>query len=156
MSELRLELKGLREEQARMTKIVADLHGEPMLEGMRNATLLVTRDAKRFAPVDTGRLRASIIPEIRVSGPTQIQGVVGSNVEYAPFVELGTKPHWPPVGALEVWARRHGISAFLVARAISRRGTKAVKYLERAFDQNISRIVGYIDAAVKSIIRSNS
>jgi len=156
MSELRLELKGLREEQARMTQIVADLHGEPMLEGMRNATLLVTRDAKRFAPVDTGRLRASIIPEVRVSGPTQIQGVVGSNVEYAPFVELGTKPHWPPVGALEVWARRHGTSAFLVARAISRRGTKAVKYLERAFDQNISRIVGYIDAAVKSIIRSNS
>jgi phage gpG-like protein len=156
MSELRLELKGLREEQARMTQIVADLHGEPMLEGMRNATLLVTRDAKRLAPVDTGRLRASIIPEVRVSGPTQIQGVVGSNVEYAPFVELGTKPHWPPTGALEVWARRHGASAFLVARAISRRGTKAVKYLERAFDQNISRIVGYIDAAVKSIIRSNS
>jgi hypothetical protein len=41
----------------------ADLHGEPMLQGMRNATLLVTRDAKRFAPVDTGRLRASITPD---------------------------------------------------------------------------------------------
>ena len=156
MSELRLELKGLREEQARMTQIVADLHGAPMLEGMRNATLLVMRDAKRFAPVDTGRLRASITPEVRVSGPTTLQGIVGSNVTYAPFVELGTKPHWPPVGALATWARRHGTVAFLVARAISRRGTKAVKYLERAFDQNIGRIVGYLDAAVGAIVRRNS
>jgi phage gpG-like protein len=155
MSELRLELKGLREEQARMTQIVADLHGEPFLQGMRNATLLVTRDAKRYAPVDTGRLRASITPEVRVSGPTTVQGIVGSNVSYAPFVELGTKPHWPPVGALATWARRHGTVAYLVARAISRRGTKAVKYLERAFTENISRIVGYLDAAVQGIIRSN-
>lgn len=136
-----------------MTQIVADLHGEPFLQGMRNATLLVTRDAKRYAPVDTGRLRASITPEVRISGPMTVQGIVGSNVTYAPFVELGTKPHWPPVGALEVWARRHGTSAFLVARAISRRGTKAVKYLERAFTDNISRIVGYLDAAVQGIVR---
>ena len=156
MSELRLELKGLREEQARMTQIVADLHGAPMLEGMRNATLLVTRDAKCFAPVDTGRLRASITPEVRVSGPTTLQGIVGSNVTYAPFVELGTKPHWPPVGALATWAGRHGTVAFLVARAISRRGTKAVKYLERGFTENIGRIVGYLDAAVGAIVRRNS
>ena len=179
MSELRLELKGLREEQARMTQIVADLHGAPMLEGMRNATLLVTRDAKRFAPVDTGRLRASITPEVRVNGPASIQGVVGSNVTYAPFVELGTKPHWPPMAAITAWAHRKGIGgiysiktrrrvgskatqesqdvavAFLVARAISMRGTKAVKYLERAFTENRERIVRYIDAAVQAIIRSN-
>lgn len=155
MSELRLELKGLREEQARMTQIVADLHGEPMLQGMRNATLLVTRDAKINAPVDTGRLRASITPEVRVSGPTTVQGIVGSNVMYAPFVELGTKPHFPPVGALAVWARRHGTTAFLVARAISRRGTKAVKYLERAITENRERIVSYIGDAVARIVRGD-
>lgn len=50
----------------------------------------VSNAAKRFCPVDTGRLRASI-------GVSQSFGhegavtTVGSNVEYAAYVELGTR-----------------------------------------------------------------
>ncbi len=45
--------------------------------------------AKRFCPVDTGRLRSSITHELG----TDARGLaarVGTNVEYAPYVELGT------------------------------------------------------------------
>ena len=42
--------------------------------------------AKKLCPVDTGRLRASITHQ-QYDDHTE---VVGTNVEYAPFVELGT------------------------------------------------------------------
>jgi len=54
------------------------------------ACLMVERDAKILCPVDTGRLRSSITHEIE--GTT---GRVGTNVEYALFLELGTEKMSP-------------------------------------------------------------
>ena len=47
--------------------------------------IIVQNEARRMAPVDTGRLRASITVKRTPDG-----AVVGSNVEYAPYVEYGT------------------------------------------------------------------
>jgi HK97 gp10 family phage protein len=115
--------------------------------------MVVERDAKINAPVDTGRLRASITPEVRRGNP--IEGIVGSNVDYAPYMELGTRPHWPPWGAgtpLAVWAKRHGISAYLVARAIAKKGTKARRFLQAAYEDNKQRVYAIFDRAVGGII----
>ena len=149
---MRWDVRGIDEAREELARVAGDLAGGPMGEGMRQATLVVTRDARINAPVDTGRLRASITPEVRMQSMT-VLGVVGSNVEYAPYVELGTRAHWPPPGTLAVWARRHGMPEFLVQRAIARRGTKAVKYLERAVTQNVSEIVRILSDAVARIIR---
>jgi HK97 gp10 family phage protein len=154
MATVDIEVKGLIETQRNMERMVRDLHGAPMLEAMRTATLVVQRDAKINAPVDSGRLRASITPEVRAMGD-EIQGVVGSNVVYAPYVELGTRPHFPPIQALEVWASRHGMTAFLVARAIARKGTKAHKFLTRAFEDNRQRIIDILERGVKKIVEGN-
>ena len=54
------------------------------------ACLMVVRDAKKLCPVDPGRLRSSITHEIE--GTT---GRVGTNVEYARAVELGTEKQSP-------------------------------------------------------------
>jgi HK97 gp10 family phage protein len=149
--EIHVEVEGLDAARRKMEQVVKDLHGTPMQMAMRDATLLVQRAAMQNAPVDTGRLRASITPEVRTEGRTVI-GVVGSNLFYAPYSELGTRPHWPPLAALEVWARRHGTTAFVVARAISRRGTKAVRFLQRAVEDNQQRIVTILDRAVGKIV----
>jgi HK97 gp10 family phage protein len=85
-----VEIRGLLETQRKMEQTVRDLRGNEFLQGMRQATLLVERAAKINAPVSTGRLRASITPEVRQSG-TMTTGVVGSNVIYAAAQELGTK-----------------------------------------------------------------
>ena len=77
MSSIRAELKRLREVQKEMERIARELHGEPILNAVRRATLIVERGAKLKAPVDTGRLRASITP------------VVGASVKYAGYVETG-------------------------------------------------------------------
>lgn len=47
--------------------------------------------AKRLCPVDTGRLRNSITHQ-QYDDDTE---VIGTNVEYAPFVELGTHRQQP-------------------------------------------------------------
>lgn len=48
------------------------------------------RIAKRMCPVDTGRLRSSIAEELRTDG-RDLSEIVGTDVEYAPYVELGTR-----------------------------------------------------------------
>lgn len=53
--------------------------------------LMAENYAKRLCPVDTGRLRNSIAHDIDASN-----AYIGTNVEYAPYVENGTsrsKPH---------------------------------------------------------------
>jgi len=59
-------------------------------QAMQESVLWVERDAKRFAPVDTGTLRASIASMVEGAVKDEIRGIVGSNVEYAPFQEMGT------------------------------------------------------------------
>jgi hypothetical protein len=44
--------------------------------------------------------------------------------KYALDVEEGTKPHYPPVKALQGWADRHGIPVWLVVRKIGLYGTE--------------------------------
>lgn len=55
-------------------------------------------DAEGFAmlecPVDTGNLRNSITHQVNVSG-SEAEMIVGTNVHYAPYVELGTGKYYP-------------------------------------------------------------
>jgi HK97 gp10 family phage protein len=55
---------------------------------VNRAALDTQREAKTLAPVDTGRLRASIRPRFYSQG---LAADVYTDVEYAPFVEFGTR-----------------------------------------------------------------
>lgn len=57
--------------------------------GIDKATRRVKRDAKLLCPVDTSRLRNSIQHKTTIQDG-KIEGVVSTNVEYAPYVEFGT------------------------------------------------------------------
>ena len=57
--------------------------------GANKAGLLAEGDAKRLCPVDTGRLRNSIHTEL-VLTESGGEAHVGSNVEYAAYLEYGT------------------------------------------------------------------
>lgn len=151
--DIRAEVVGAVAAQRELVRVATGLYGQAVMSQMRKATLLVSRDAKLLSPVDTGRLRASITPAIRLDGDSVI-GVVGSNVEYAAAVEVGTKPHWPPRAALETWAKRHGIPVFLVQRKIARVGTKPRKYLQGAFDKNQAKIRLLIGNAVSQVVNN--
>ena len=81
-------------------------------DAIKQSIMLIQRDAKKDCPVDTGRLRASISSNWSGSGLSRGEvdspaksddgvgqpggtravfiGATGTNVEYAPYLELGT------------------------------------------------------------------
>lgn len=60
-----------------------------LVKAVQKGLLAVERDAKRNAPVDTGRLRSSITHDVSVKAG-EVLGRVGTNVAYGAFVEYGT------------------------------------------------------------------
>ena len=58
-----------------------------LLRGMEKCGLTAERFAKKLAPYDTGNLRNSITHDVDDGEPA---AYIGTNVEYAPYQELGT------------------------------------------------------------------
>ena len=87
-----------------------------------------------------GTLRASIAAAVEEDGPGLL-GVVATSLAYAVPVELGTKPHMPPIEPLEQWVRtRLGLSDKAAASAarriqwkIAHYGTPAAGMFHRGF-----------------------
>ena len=121
----------------------------PIRDALTRAGLTVEARAKQKAPVDTGRLRASIATRVE-----ETRAVIGTPVGYAPYVELGSKPHFPPPSALATWARRHGFGPrgeWALARAIAKRGTKAHPFLVPALLESKPDIEGFLRDAARQI-----
>jgi hypothetical protein len=62
----------------------------PIGKSMLRLVLKAEGSAKHRCPVDTGRLRGSITHRVEQE-ENAVVGVVGTNVEYAPYVEFGTE-----------------------------------------------------------------
>lgn len=125
-----------------LDKLIKKL-GEPRAEAPMNrfldrGALVIQREGRSNAPVDTGRLRNSIA----VEAPSNRSRKIGPGVDYGEYVETGTRPHWPPKGALAGWAKRHGLAEYPVRRAIGLRGTKAQPYMQPAADAGLTFIRG--------------
>lgn len=60
---------------------------EAFEKALTKGCLIVERKAKENAPVSTGTLRSSITHEV---DRTKQEGIIGTNLEYAPYVEIGT------------------------------------------------------------------
>ena len=119
-----------------------DLAQAELRRAMTEATQYLERETKERTPVGVGGgggLRGSIHSTVELSsGGRAVLGVVGSPLNYAAPVELGTKPHHPPVEPIEDWvqaklglrgkaARR---AAWGIAQKIAVRGTTG-KYMFR-------------------------
>jgi len=125
------------------------------------STMLLEREIKENTPRGVGAgggLAGSINSRVTTPGDA-IVGVVGSPLNYAEPVELGSKPHFPPVQAIEDWVNmklgkggKEGRSmAFAIARKISREGTKGAFMFETGLEDNEEQIQGFFDTAVANI-----
>lgn len=98
---------------------------------LRTASRQVVNRAKVLAPVDTGRLRSSI----RADPPRvfSLRGSVkvGSDVEYAGFVNDGTAPHVIRPRTKQVLRFRVG-GRIVYAKVVNHPGTRANPFLDRA------------------------
>ncbi len=84
---------------------------------VRETAADVTATAKVLAPVKTGNLRRSITHQVN-DIPDGIEAVVGTNVEYAPYVEFGTS-RMAPRAFLGPALDRHG---YQLAEGLARLG----------------------------------
>jgi len=145
------------------------------------STKMLEAEVAKRIPVNSGVTRGALFSAVR--GITQGRGeaVVSLPVEHADALEMGSKPHWPPRAPIELWVRQRfrdklgsirvavksmkkaaGSSqerairslAFLVARAISRRGTKAHHMFSEAERIFKPAIIGSMyDAMVEKIAK---
>lgn len=91
----------------------------------------VMNRAKILAPVDTGRLRASIRIESRRTLTLRSVYTIGSDVEYAQMVHDGTRPH--VIRPRQAQALRFRIGGRIVyAKVVHHPGTRARPFLDRA------------------------
>ena len=87
--------------------------------------------AKILAPVDTGRLRASIRGRANRTWTLRPQFTIESNVEYAAFVNDGTRPHIIRPRTARVLRFEVG-GRVVYARVVHHPGTRARPFLDRA------------------------
>jgi hypothetical protein len=141
-----LDVKGL-DDLARAFDHAPDLMIEEYTKATWQAELLLEREIKELTPTGaTSVLRESIIAEKPVLS-RNLLGVVGTSVAHALPVELGTKPHFPPIEPLMDWVRgkldiqddgtaRVYYVALAIARKIAARGTLGVGMFHRSFAAN--------------------
>ena len=152
MADIVFEINPREFEQLRAKLASDEMSRGPAREFVSRSAQFLRGEIVKRTPVDTGRLRSSMAVALQDEGLTAI---VGSNVQYAPHVEFGTRPHWPPLAAMQPWASRHGFGtgkkgAFLVARAISRKGTRA----RRMFQQGMAASEPFIAAEAAHLLQN--
>ncbi|WP_306553396.1 hypothetical protein [Acidovorax sp.] len=128
-------------------------------EAMTEATLLVQREWQENLPRVSGLTARSITSDV-ASTPAGVLGVVSSSQPNALFLELGTRPHMPPVAAIEPWVKAVlGIRepkevkrvAFLVARKIAREGTPAQHPMARAVQSTEGQVIAMFERAAAKV-----
>ncbi len=111
--------------------------------------------AKELAPVNTGRLRSSILVSPARRSGNRIEGSVGTNVRYAAWQEAGTGIYGPR--RQEITPKRAKVLSFrsggrqVFARSV--RGSKPRWYFRGALRRNQSRTEGYFETAVENVAR---
>lgn len=97
------DISGLVEVREDNREAIANAIDLALVAALEEVGLVAEGYAKRACPVDTGRLRNSIT-HIVDEGTRHV--VIGTNVEYAPYVELGTR-HQKPQPYLKPAAKDH-------------------------------------------------
>jgi hypothetical protein len=126
------------------------------------ALLVLLSEVKKGVPVGAGPIhfRDTIFHRINMGEP--VTGILGSPSKYGEPLEYGTNPHFPPVAPIQHWVEKKlGYSgkdaksiAFLIARAISRRGTKGAHMFEKGLTEKETAIIRILEMIPADIVRA--
>lgn len=170
MSSFKIELKGFKEV---IEKLSVDRYKKDINKALFKFGINVDRDAKQMAPTDEGQLKRSIFYDIG-----DLEVTVGANVDYAAFVEFGTRkfaaeyvsslpPDWQTFAAqfrggsggtfqelimrIKEWAKRKGIddnAAYVIARKIVIDGKRPQPFLYPAVEKNRPQLLNEIQELI--------
>lgn len=138
MVELTFDNKEVRE---KLQEFIDKGLSDTISKGLTEACIIVESEAKQRCPVDDGQLRQSITHEVIVNG-NECEAVVGTNVEYAPYVELGTGIY-NPTGRQIPWVYQDAKGNFHRTK-----GMKAQPYLQPAADDKKQEILQVFEGLV--------
>jgi phage gpG-like protein len=120
-------LKRFGELQKRIGSAAEDFLNEEAVQLQGETKRRLTGDGT----VHMGRLRSSIKVRKAEAESRGLYAYVYTNVKYAPAVEFGSRPHFPPIAPLSDWSKKKlGTDlGYVIARKISRTGTPAKPYM---------------------------
>ncbi|HIH45246.1 MAG TPA: hypothetical protein HA257_09340 [Candidatus Methanoperedenaceae archaeon] len=172
---LKIEVQGLEELKDELNGKLLKRLNTNLQDTVEKSGTLVETTAQKLAPHGS---HSWFHETIRAEFPAPLKAEIGSEAKYAPFVELDTRPHWPPIEPLVEYAhlklrKRYSIKTFgprsykeaagakedtaeqvgfLLARKISRKGTKGQHVFLRAGTQTEAKIHGLFLKAVGSAV----
>lgn len=112
-----------------------------VLRALEKCGLTAETYAKNLCPVDTGNLRNSIAHQVDSGEPAVY---IGSNSEYAAYVELGTGKYYPG-GRPTPWVYQDAHGNWHLTH-----GQRAQPYLKPAVADHVSQYKGIIEGELKS------
>ena len=147
----------------RLIKAYPKVSQDVRISKITEALMLLEREIKKVTPFGAGpiHLRDTIFSKTHTSGE-KVWGTIGTPLEHGEPVEFGTKPHFPPIGPIQFWVqeklhiedeKESRSVAFLIARAISRRGTKGKKMFGHGFEENEERVMRILESIPEEIVR---
>lgn len=154
--EMIIDLQGDKATMEAYQRLSRGMLGRYTIEAMERVVEYAEGRVVDVVPNDTGDLIANIDSDVEVDGPRgELVGSVWSTLPYAPPQERGTEPYWPNIDNLDFWAERHNTTAFIVARAIARRGLLPKWFFLSALLDLAARpehLVGPLDVAIGQLI----
>ncbi|GAB3451581.1 hypothetical protein [Insolitispirillum peregrinum] len=159
---LRLDDAELRDLLRRMAD-VPDLAQQALAVGIHQGSWLLAAEAADRAPNAAGTLAQSIFAEEPVIQAETVIGVVGSPLAYAGPVELGSRPHTPPLEPIKDWVELklglRGEQADSVAQAIRWKirahGTKPRRMFANALNHSAGQIREMVADALRQAFLGN-
>lgn len=101
---------------------------------VEDAAIDLQREIRLKSPVHDGAYRASVKYRLNVG---RLEAEVGPTVNYAKWIEEGSRPHWVSVKEgtpLAKWAKDHGIDKYAVQASIAKKGTKEQRVVEKVYN----------------------
>lgn len=146
MNDLRIDFSELQRLEAQLLQAPEAVRDE-LSRAVTEADVMLANAAAELTPRASGLLQKSLYHVEKVNG-LAVEGFIGSALNYVAPVELGTKPHFPPLEPLIDWVKTRlqvaesearGV-AFLVARKIARKGTEGARMFEQTLDSHRGQV----------------
>lgn len=166
--ELSEELKASPEQ---LNKTITEMLSEIVLYLERQVVRLMNAAGLRDQGTLVDGVTGDVVP-IEVGMTEGFVGVEGLASTYVWPIELGSKPHWPPIEELKGWIQRKGIkinnkngeelsldsAAFVIGRSIHEHGTiqrfnyGGAEMFHHAMDQSEVEVNGIVDRYIEQFV----
>jgi hypothetical protein len=127
-------------------------------EGLEGERLISKIIAGKGISVD-GDLKKSVTSSLRALQSGGLRVEIGPSVDYAPYVQFPTRPHWAPIGPLKDWARKKlgdEDAAYAVQWKIRNEGTDGQDFLSGPFRKLRKEVPGRLEDAMQDALNSDA